>query len=93
MSRYYARRWFWSEYDINAYECPDCGRGRGRVNRFEVHHKDGDATNNNPENLIAVCRRCHSWRHNEGPTLKGLDNHEWKEAFIELGEGDGAGEA
>jgi 5-methylcytosine-specific restriction endonuclease McrA len=24
-----------------------------------IHHKDGDPTNNNIKNLIALCRKCH----------------------------------
>ena len=27
---------------------------------LEVHHKDGDRTNNSPENLSLLCPNCHS---------------------------------
>jgi hypothetical protein len=70
-------------YDHESYKCPDCGRGHERVYRFEVHHKDSDPTNNDPKNLIALCNRCHQWRHSErGARLSGLDVREWKEAFL-----------
>jgi 5-methylcytosine-specific restriction endonuclease McrA len=86
VSRVYAREWFWRTHDRESYECPDCGRGDDRVQRFEVHHIDSDPTNNEPENLVAVCRRCHRWRHGEGPTVSGLDLDEWKDEFLSLGE-------
>lgn len=34
--------------------CENCGQaGRDR------HHLDGDATNNEPSNVMILCRRCH----------------------------------
>jgi hypothetical protein len=77
-----AREWFWSEHDRQDYECPDCGRGIDRVTGFDVHHIDEDPTNNDPDNLIGLCHRCHIWRHHDGPTLPGLDLEEWKAAFV-----------
>jgi hypothetical protein len=35
--------------------CENCGR---KYN-LETHHKDGNNKNNNPDNLMKVCRRCH----------------------------------
>jgi len=84
-SRSHAREWYWSRFDRESYTCPDCGRGPKQVSRFEVHHKDGDATNNYPLNLIALCSRCHVWRHETGPTISGLDLDEWKREFTALG--------
>ena len=40
------------------YRCSECGYGY-----LEVHHIDGDRLNNNPENLITLCRRCHRKAH------------------------------
>lgn len=40
------------------YRCSECGYGY-----LEVHHIDGDRLNNNPENLITLCRRCHRKTH------------------------------
>jgi len=85
VSRGYAREWYWSEHDKSEYECPDCGRGSDRVTDFVVHHIDRDPTNNDPDNLIAVCERCHGWRHHGGPTIKGLDVEEWQDQFLALG--------
>lgn len=35
--------------------CKNCGR---KYN-LETHHIDGNVRNNNPNNLVKVCRRCH----------------------------------
>ena len=35
-----------------------CERCDSRIAE-EVHHVDGDPANNRPENLTALCRRCH----------------------------------
>lgn len=32
--------------------------------KLEVHHKDGNRTNNNPENLQLLCPNCHSLTNN-----------------------------
>jgi len=48
----------WRQYTRikeNIKACENCGRGY----KLEVHHKDGNHKNNNPDNLIKVCRRCH----------------------------------
>jgi 5-methylcytosine-specific restriction endonuclease McrA len=34
-----------------------------------VHHKDGDKTNQNPENLVTVCTSCHRRLHHRGKIL------------------------
>lgn len=36
--------------------CQDCGKEHKRL---ELHHKDGDHGNNEPENLIVLCPSCH----------------------------------
>jgi hypothetical protein len=40
---------------------------------IEVHHVDGDRNNNEPDNLIPLCRDCHMQLHTEG--LNGLEKH------------------
>ena len=37
--------------------CADCG---GKA--IDRHHQDGDTGNNNPENIVWLCRRCHMKR-------------------------------
>jgi len=37
-------------------------------NRVIIHHIDGDDTNNNLENLLSVCRKCHQNIHIMGQT-------------------------
>ena len=44
--------------------CADCSKGKqtsGKFNRtfLDVHHLDGDKTNDEPTNLVVLCRRCH----------------------------------
>ena len=43
------------------YKCenPDCRSGT----KPEIHHIDNDNSNNNPRNLIALCRPCHKRAH------------------------------
>lgn len=38
----------------DAAACCRCGASPG-----ERHHRDGDTSNNNPDNLVVLCRRCH----------------------------------
>ena len=42
--------------------CSRCGYNRCRA-ALEVHHKDGDRTNNKSDNLEIICRNCHSEKH------------------------------
>jgi predicted RNA-binding Zn-ribbon protein involved in translation (DUF1610 family) len=50
--------------EINNYKCELCGWGE--KNKFtnkiplEIHHKDGNHTNNKKENLQVLCPNCHS---------------------------------
>ena len=37
--------------------CAECGTPAN-----EVHHRDGDVANNDPDNLESLCRSCHSSR-------------------------------
>ena len=48
----------------NDYKCEKCGWGKrndftGTI-PLEVHHVDGDYTNNKKENLMVLCPNCHS---------------------------------
>ena len=42
-------------------ECKCCGS----IENLEVHHKDKNRNNNNPNNLITLCKICHSRIHNK----------------------------
>ena len=41
------------------WRCQRCGR----YGRLEVHHVDGDPSNNTPDNLTTYCRGCHIRHH------------------------------
>lgn len=73
-SRTLARDAFWDTHDITAYMCPDCGRGYETVTEFHVHHRDGNALNNHPDNLIGLCVVCHRLREDKKPSLAALRN-------------------
>lgn len=46
------------------YKCEICGWGKENIHThtipLEIHHKDGDYTNNKEENLQVLCPNCHS---------------------------------
>ena len=51
------------------YKCDICGNDGVWNNKrlsLQLHHKDGDATNNEIENLIFLCPNCHSQTDNYG---------------------------
>lgn len=51
--------------------CETCGK----KDRLEVHHKDGDATNNEASNLEVHCLWCHRKEHkNEGCLVPGCSD-------------------
>lgn len=43
--------------------CEKCGDEKS-----ERHHIDDDPQNNAPENIMALCRRCHTIEHGKAPT-------------------------
>ncbi|WP_435175626.1 HNH endonuclease [Halorussus sp. AFM4] len=58
-SRERARRQYWQRRSAKGWRCPGCNRSRSEVDRVDVHHRDGNPNNNDPDNLVALCRRCH----------------------------------
>jgi len=44
------------ERDSYTCQCPDCGH---KTDLLDAHHIDYNKKNNNPENLITLCRSCH----------------------------------
>ena len=55
------------------YACEICGNSEwnGKPIPLQIHHKDGDAHNNNPENLLVVCWNCHAQTETFGGKNKG----------------------
>lgn len=73
------RERFWTIHDKDGYICPDCGRPRGEIRRWEVHHIGRE-----PGNVVGLCLTCHKVRH--GADRKAVDLDYWKESFRSLGE-------
>lgn len=46
----------------DSYRCQDCNSYEDLI----VHHHDNDNTNDEPSNLITLCRACHLRKHYEG---------------------------
>jgi len=66
-----ARQKYWSAHDRSDYECADCGRTEAELlESFEVHHIDGDVSNNCVENLVGLCQVCHNLREGKKPSLR-----------------------
>lgn len=69
--RQQAREKFWNSHDRGEYECADCGRCEDELlENFEVHHIDGDVSNNASENLIGVCQVCHNLREGKRASVR-----------------------
>jgi hypothetical protein len=65
-----ARCKYWDKYNRFEYTCPDCGRSNDELrNSFEVHHIDGNPTNNKLANLVGLCRPCHNIREGKKPSI------------------------
>lgn len=74
-------------FGFNCWGCQMTLKAKG--NRWYIHHMDRDAHNNNRNNLVLLCGRCHGQAHSQSEearkatTLKRLlslltDNHERK---------------
>ena len=67
----YIRRYFFSKYDNKCQEC-----NWSEINIYtnliplQIHHIDGDCTNNIEENLELLCPNCHALTDNWGSTNK-----------------------
>lgn len=65
------RKYLLEKYDNKCQKC-----GWGELNPFtnkvplQIHHKDGDCTNNNENNLELLCPNCHSLTENFGSLNK-----------------------
>lgn len=71
---------------IHPLECECCHlkEWQGKPIKLEVHHKDGDYTNNCLDNLSLLCPNCHSytdsWCHNK--TKEKISDEQLTEALI-----------
>lgn len=73
-----SRREYFDRLDGEAV-CEGCGSDSA----IEVHHKDGDPRNTDPENLVGLCHSCHRKRHRRKQTDDRLESME--DAVDELG--------
>lgn len=66
------RRYLFEKYNN---KCSQCGWGEVNIytNKIplEIHHRDGDCTNNKEDNLDLLCPNCHSLTKNYGSLNKG----------------------
>ena len=62
-------------YGYKEYKCEKCGNSiwNGRPIPLEVHHEDGDNTNNKIGNLKILCPNCHAQTENYG--WKGIKSN------------------
>jgi hypothetical protein len=42
------------------WKCKNCEVELGNISLLEIHHIDHNTNNNNPKNLITLCRKCHN---------------------------------
>lgn len=63
-------------------ECKNCGT----VEDVQIHHTDKDTKNNNINNLVVLCQRCHKQEHKRTNIIKGntpvrtfrIDDDTWR---------------
>jgi len=53
---------------VEKIRCAFCGK-KPRLHSLELHHRDGDHSNNDLNNLIYLCTECHRIYHHEGDPL------------------------
>ena len=63
-----ARKIIYTIYN-KEYKCEKCGSTKN----VDVHHIDGDYTNNNSDNLMLLCRSCHNKIHRKETKCKYCD--------------------
>lgn len=67
---------------LHNYKCELCGWGETNIFTkkipLEIHHIDGNCTNNKIENLQLLCPNCHSLTENYGSRNKGKSKRKYK---------------
>lgn len=67
----------------NEYKCQQCGWGKENQHThtipLEIHHIDGDCTNNREDNLQLLCPNCHSLTETFGSSNKDSKRYKLKE--------------
>lgn len=58
----YYRRLYKREFQVESLQCCRCGYSEFECG-IDIHHKDGDCSNNSKENLISLCSPCHRALH------------------------------
>jgi len=58
-------------------------RGCGDTRHIEVHHIDGDRSNNDIQNLIPLCTACHRAIHDADVDLDRVLSEQWPEESFE----------
>lgn len=66
-------KWYLISYGFKERKCESCGGTSwlGKDIPLELHHEDGDPSNNSLDNLKILCPNCHAF----------TDNYRWKKKF------------
>lgn len=51
---------YWQVLKRDNHTCQECKTKHQEINKLNVHHKDGDHTNNELKNLETLCIKCHT---------------------------------
>lgn len=68
--------------DYKCSMCGNCGEWNGRILQLQLHHIDGNRTNNSIENLTFLCPNCHTQTDNYGH--KNVKQKKKKEYFCKV---------
>ena len=63
--------------DAHGWRCAECGR----AGPLELHHRNGDRSDDRPANLLPLCYSCHKAAHGHG---RGPDRRAWRAALARL---------
>ena len=56
--------------------CQRCGVPQLEcIKKLDIHHKDENKNNLNPENLISLCRQCHTFTNRSNRDIKRKEHH------------------